>query len=254
MTGTANPVSVTMNTNKVITANFIAAGSAELVVNGTFANGTNNWSIGAYNGAQANAQAVNGQYVVTSSSAGSASWNTQVTQTGIRLEQGKTYTLTFEARAVQTRTVEVNIGMAVSPYTSFSGGTTLNLTTTMQRFTKTFIMTAATTTNARLEFNAGLSTPQWYLDNVSLTTAQSFPSPEVSVIKKYNQADKIFSINGISGIDAKNARVQLIDTKGRIIKCSSVQNLSLQNIPTGMYIMLVHAGNKVISRNTVYMP
>jgi uncharacterized repeat protein (TIGR02543 family) len=160
--------SVTMDANKTVGASFsVIATSTNLLQNGDFSSGATSWNFGVYGGAATGA-VVGGEYVTTPTTAGTQSWHFQLTQGNLTLEQDKTYTLSFQARADSARTVEANVGMSADPYTSYMGGFDVSLTTTMQTFTKTFTMTGATTTTARVEFNSGLSAVQWTLDNVTL--------------------------------------------------------------------------------------
>lgn len=166
--------SVTMDANKTVGAGFAqqttTPPTSNKLVNGDFSNGANSWNLGVYGGS-ASGSVAGGEYVTTIKKAGTQAWHVQFTQGGIALEQGKTYTLSFKARAASNRTVEANIGMSASPYASYMGGFQVALTTTARTFTKTFTMTQPTTASARVEFNSGLSNVKWYLDDVKLVEA-----------------------------------------------------------------------------------
>jgi hypothetical protein len=161
-----------MDANKNVGAAFAPPPTANKLVNGDFANGANSWNLSVYGGS-ASGSVTGGEYVTTISTAGTQAWHVQFTQGGVKLEQGKTYTLSFKARAAANRTVEANVGMSASPYTSYIGAFNATLTTTSQRFSKTFVVTQATTTTARVEFNSGLSNVRWYLDDVTLIEGTS---------------------------------------------------------------------------------
>lgn len=166
--------SVVMDGNKSVGASFAqqttTPPTSNKLVNGDFSNGANSWTLGVYGGS-ASGSVANGEYVTNIKKAGTQAWHVQFTQGNVKLEQGKTYTLSFKARAAANRTVEANLGMSASPYSSYMGAFNVALTTTMQTFTKTFTMTQPTTSSARVEFNSGLSNVKWVLDDVKLLDA-----------------------------------------------------------------------------------
>ncbi|MBN2736615.1 MAG: carbohydrate binding domain-containing protein [Spirochaetales bacterium] len=138
--------------------------------NSEFNNNLDNWNLNVYNGASANLHNVNGEMHTLITQGGSQDWNIQITQAGLTLENGKSYIVSFEAAAAIDRSINVNIGMADNPYTSY-GGATVNLseyTTYLSPYSFTFTMTQASDTNARIEFNLGIETADVYIDNVYL--------------------------------------------------------------------------------------
>lgn len=171
----------------------------ELVVNGGFTVGSSYWNLGVYGGANSNGQVVNGEYVTTSTSAGTEPWHVQLTQIGLKLVQGKTYKLTFQAKADAARSLIVNVGQAGTPYTSYSEASTVQLGTGWTQFAKVFTMTSPSDNNSRMEFNAGLSAIKWYLDNVSLV--------EVDASSPFNPISSISDIPGTGVMDPFTGRV-----------------------------------------------
>ena len=267
ISGTANPITITMNSNKSVTATFSSQSGGggspvNIVKNGDFSGGTTSWNLGAYNGANAWAQVVNGEYVVSTSTQGSASWNIQLTQTGIKLEQGKTYTLSFDARASSNRGIEVNIGMSNSPYSSYSGATTVNVTTTTQRFTKTFTMSGTTDLNARVEFNAGLASPTWYLDNVVLIEVSGLPK-RTAIINTSLERGSVGVRQAQGGLmlsmrESGKIRVSLYDIRGRVVKTlhdgvlfNGIHIIPMQGVIAGTYIVSVRDQSTEILRERI---
>ncbi len=166
-----NPLQVTVNTDYDLTATFkpLSGTIVNLVKNGDFSeSATTGWSqLAAYEGAAATGQIVNGEYVVNITNGGSEAWHVQLTQNDIKLEQGKTYTFSFAARASATKEIFVKVGQNGGTYLQYAGKT-LEVTTTLAVTSITFTMTDATDSGARIEFNIGKSTTTLYLDNVSL--------------------------------------------------------------------------------------
>ena len=92
-----------------------------LVMNGDFALGTVGWKVSSYQGASASLQAVSGVGLsakaakVAISSGGNADWHIQLEQSLV-LEAGKTYRLSFRARAVGNRPLRVALQGNSDPY------------------------------------------------------------------------------------------------------------------------------------------
>ena len=93
----------------------------ELVENGDFSNGAVNWNLGVYGGS-ASGSVVNGEYGIVVTGTGTEHWNVQFTQSGLALEQGKTYSFSFDAykgpENPGAQSMEVNIAQSSSPWTS----------------------------------------------------------------------------------------------------------------------------------------
>lgn len=113
-------------------------------------------------------------------------WNQQVYQEGITLEQGKIYTVTFDVYSTVDRPMKLGVGV-VDPannyaYTDFLNGKqpTIWLTRTMKPYQYSFVMTHPTHTNAKLEFDLGQMTVDQavydepgdiYFDNIRLSSS-----------------------------------------------------------------------------------
>ncbi len=183
------------------------AAGTEMMINGGFSSGVASWSLGVYGGAASTGQVVNGEYVNTITKAGTQPWHVQLTQGALLLQQGKSYTLSFKARAAAARNLEVNIGQSGTPYVSYVGNFNVALTTTMQLFTKTFTMSSATDNAARVEFNSGLAAVNWVLDDVSLMEAAT-PGP-------FDAAVTVTDIPGTGALDPASGRtVSLTSSSG----------------------------------------
>lgn len=145
----------------------------EYIRNGSFATGNANWQFNVFAGTATGAVA-NGEYRIDVTTTSTIGYNVQLIQPGLLLEQGKSYRATFNAYASSARDLQVNVGMAQSPWTSYL--TTLQsfpLTSTPKSYTFDFTMQAPTDTNARFEFHAGLQNPSVFIDNVSLKLVES---------------------------------------------------------------------------------
>ncbi|MCR2804380.1 carbohydrate binding domain-containing protein [Paenibacillus soyae] len=153
------------------------------IQNGLFDEGTDHWT--AYWGDEWNGvstgslTSANGEMRIEIGTAGSQNWNPQISQEGIRLEQGKTYQISFDARASIPRKMNFGIGKKLSEDPWYVGyfGTDVALTADMQRYTFTFTMNGSTEDQARIDFNVGEidglgSNTNVILDNVILVEAE----------------------------------------------------------------------------------
>ncbi|WP_267890512.1 carbohydrate binding domain-containing protein [Paenibacillus bouchesdurhonensis] len=153
--------------------------SSSLIQNGLFSEGTDDWS--AYWGDEWNGHSSGsltqrgGEMVIQIDTAGSQNWNPQISQEGIRLEEGKTYQISLDARASVSRKINIGLGKKLSedPWHVGYFGTDLSLATNMQRYTFTFTMNGTTEDHARIDINVGEleglgSNTEVILDNIVL--------------------------------------------------------------------------------------
>jgi hypothetical protein len=146
---------------------------------------------------------VNGEMVVEVSWADEvtpASYATQIFQEGFALENGKFYQISFDAKALEAKDINVAFGDALDAapwFTNFADLTTVTLGTEYQTFTIEFEMTEATTADqGKLVFELATSVETTvYIDNVML---QEIDALGGSVVAETEQV-----LNGT--FDANNA-------------------------------------------------
>ena len=119
---------------------------------------------------------VNGVLVVDMTSIGGASYSPQIFQKGILFEKGKTYKVSFDAKADIARKVNVNIGKELTAdpwFTNYAPTQEIGLSTDMQTYQFEFTMNEATYNDGKLVFELGNVAGEnivttVYLDNVSI--------------------------------------------------------------------------------------
>lgn len=262
--GKANPLTISVNKSIKITANFITKdGKMDLIENGGFSSGTDPWTVKLRNG-EATSSVLNGEYKLVISTVGSSSSDIRILQTGIKLEQGKSYRLVFDAYATKEKVISANIGMPVSPKTSFlnkdSGQTTeFSLTTTKKSYSVEFTMEEASYDSARLEIGAGNGEAATvYLDNVSLFEIDPdaiYIPVKKNTTKQINVCQKGSLVNITFNTPVNSsAIVKIYDLMGNVISSTSFkihsgapQNFSLNaaGMPKGYYIVKVINGSTV---------
>jgi hypothetical protein len=238
-------VTLLMDGNKTVTASFTGNNlviPVNLIKNGDFADGTNNWNFATYNNAKATGTVVNGAYNLTIQTTGTEFWHIQLLQEGISLKQNENYVLTFTASSQSNTSIVANIGMSADPYTSYSHEDTITLTPTKKTYEVPFTMNAATTASARLEFNSGKASGAWYLDDISLAVALKL-SHVVSPEPFFNFQDACVKTSR-----GKRVSVSWYDHAGRLLNSFSgdYSILTCVQVPqhSGSLIMVVRIGDR----------
>ncbi len=251
LSGSNPAATLVMNSNKSVTATFSGSDIVlpeNLVKNGDFSNGDDNWTFGAYESASAEGSVEGGAFAVSTQSAGTEEWHIQLYQEGIALTKGEKYDFVFTASAQSPTQIIANVGMASGDYTSYSQAKKINLTTEPQKFTISFTMREASTTDARLEFNSGVSSGSWEIDDISLSKqlviGVTAPAP---FITKAGGALPVAS-------DAR-ATVSWYDFHGRLLGQQSGTYLDCVNhqmrIFPGSCITVLEVGKQKIVRRNV---
>lgn len=254
LSGTENPATLTIDSDKNIVANFTqqsGSSTSNLLTNGDFENGETPWNFMA-SGAQAQGSVNNGEYETAVSSPGSENWNVQFTQS-VRLEQGKTYRISFKARAESPRSIEINVGQNGGAYTSYMGATQVQLGTAMETYMQTFIMSSPSDESARVEFNSGTESGKWYLDDVTLEEVdiitKSFRAP-LKAVSKWS-VSVLRNELVIRSPEAHLIDVFLYDVKGREVTriqsglvTNGIITVCTRRLSAGSYIL------RIINRNT----
>jgi beta-glucanase (GH16 family) len=130
--------------------------------NGTFGNGSEGWTAwwgDQWSGvAQGSITADNGELKVEISQIGGAAYSPQIFQKDLLLEQGSSYTVSFDARADMARKVNVNIGkeLSVDPwFIPYAQTQTFDLTKEMKEYSFTFTVLESTFADGKIVFELG---------------------------------------------------------------------------------------------------
>lgn len=99
----------------------------------------------------------------------STNWHLQLHQTGLTLEPGKTYTVSFSARASAPRTAFVNARLDQAPWTMVGLDSSVALGTAWKRYSLTFVAnTSVLPEHSRLSFMLGDSAAEVFIKDWSL--------------------------------------------------------------------------------------
>ncbi|MFP4416320.1 MAG: glycoside hydrolase family 9 protein [Chitinispirillaceae bacterium] len=233
----------------------------EIVRNGSFDDGEEEWSISNNEGGEGTGSVTDGVFEIDITNGGDMDWSIQMVQSGLELVEGGEYSFCFEAWADSARTIIADIAMSNDPWASYTGGAggEISLSTEPRMFTINFTMTDPTDQEARITFNTGLSDKNVYIDNVSLTmNGMSSISHSVSASAFQNilRAKTVGSRVQVNFMLQNPAAsyLKIYSVSGRLIKdlSSQIQKLEKGNqtitIPnhlgTGMYVLRFFDGNR----------
>ncbi len=171
--GQPSPVTVANSANYSVASGFFAGGAAvqtpALLVNGNFSNGDTGWLLFVDPSAAASGSVQNGEYAVSITNGSTVDWHIQLIQSNLLIENGKSYSVLFEAYAASPRQIAFYIRKASDPHTAYSGYQTFALTASKQEFSFTFKMNDPTDSNADFSFVLGTSNVDVFFDNITLT-------------------------------------------------------------------------------------
>lgn len=241
----ANPVTIDVSKNTNLIPVFKKKN--ELIKNGDFSQGLNNWNnLYFYSTNQAaTPSVVNGEYVINITRPGTANWHIDDQQLGIPLVKGATYQVTFDAHADKAGSMDVFISKNYGDYGGYYS-TVKSVTTTPQKFSWTFTMAQASDPNCRFGFGFGTFTGKVYLDNVSVekiatTGLEPLAKPFVESFGLFpNPTEGYFEITNQSG-KTLEPTVSLFNLQGQIISTL----WDAKPMTDGEHITVNPGGNKV---------
>ncbi len=254
-TGSTNPLTVTMSSNLNVTALFaLVSGddTTNLIKDGNFpsssvvsANDGVSWKLGQWGNSAATASVSNGTAAIDVTTIGTQSYQPQLVQYGLALEENFTYKLTFTARAAMSRKIEVTFQQATDPWASYAAAE-FDLTPTDQNYELVFTMANTTDPAAQFAFNLGQTTGNVYLSNVKLVYTTDSPTA-VNLNSQNGMATRgsiaLVSINDrtlwVAPVEG-SLQVRVVDVNGKVKAEFNAVNatvFSLANFPTGRYFV-----------------
>ncbi len=147
----------------------------DLLTNSDFENGTNGWTYSQYAAATGTYATASGGFQggdalrLEVTNADDATWKIQFAQNGLSLEAGKTYQLSFAAKADGGGDLELSAYLDVDPYTGY-GRINPSVTSFWKMYNFTFTADTSVDSNVRITFQFGDSRETVYwIDKVRLT-------------------------------------------------------------------------------------
>jgi beta-glucanase (GH16 family) len=219
----ANPTQLEVNRDIAIIPVFQKKN--EIVINGTFDKSLASWSswFDEPSAPVFTTSVADSVFVANITKQGTANWHIVEQQIGVPLVQGESYTVSFDAWADVSKTMDVFLSRNFGDYSAYYS-TTKSITTTPQTFTWKVKMLQPTDPGCRFGFGFGQFTGNVYLDNVSIVRESStqvstlskmsddsfavFPNPTSGIL----EIESHYSGNGLVAIHLLNLRGQHIST------------------------------------------
>lgn len=255
-TGTTSPTTVTMSSDRTVTARFALIsgdGTTNLITNGNFPTSSvistgdgASWRLGvgeSWGNSAATASVSGGTATINVTTIGAEAYQPQLVQYGLALENGVMYRLTFRASAAVARSMEVAFQQAVDPWAGYAAQQ-FNLTTTPQNYEFVFTMTSATDLASQMAFNLGQATGSVSISDVRLvhTTAGTTKNSGLLSIPSAHFASVQGRTLNISPIDGAILQVRVVDINGKVnanFQATAAATFSLANLPAGLYFVKV---------------
>jgi beta-glucanase (GH16 family) len=240
--GVSSSLNLTMYSDYYQTPEFLRPN--EQVVNSQFLGGIVNW--GGY-GANMNVEF--GVHKTNLSVSTPNPWDVQMSQDGIALESGKAYTLTVVASASQNKMINVALGKASAPWTSYVGEN-INLTTTSQTFVIQGVM-GLTNPDARVVLNLGGDAGDVFLEEISVVEDVVSSSQYFEIKESITIYPNPFTDNFIVASSEEWSRLSVYNVLGGLVyddvnyQNNKPLDLSLQ---TGIYYVKLKMvrGDKIV--------
>ncbi len=212
---------------------------ANSIYTSNFTSGNDGWSLNFNGGASGNLSRSDGKLTATINSSGSESWHVQLLKSNIALKKDVMYRVTYTASAAANRSATTYVGLAASPWTSYSGYLGISLTPEEQTYSYTFTM-ATDNPSARLVFDLGQNNANFTLAHLTieeLSFATSVPGTRGDLFMPYpNPARNRLHLPDT----ALFYDLKIFDMQGRLMAHHPISHndyeLDISHLPTGAYI------------------
>lgn len=216
---------------------------ATSVYSSNFNTNTDGWSLNRSGGATGSLTRSNGRLNVQVTNGGTEGWHAQLVKTGIRLEKGKTYRVSFKANAPVARSMTAYTGKNSDPWNAYSGYNSMYVTTEEGSFSYQFTMTADDFA-ARIVFDLGGVSSGFNIWDIKLESIVITPtsSDQIrgSLLKTYpNPFDREIFIDN----PGQYRQAALYNASGSKIKdfdlMQGMNQLQVAGLQPGLYILNV---------------
>ncbi|MFW5813321.1 MAG: InlB B-repeat-containing protein, partial [Fibrobacterota bacterium] len=257
--GSESSTSVTMSEDRTVTANFeleSGEGTTNLIEDGDFPGSDvistdegESWRLGQgeyWGDSEASSTVSDGTATVNVTTIGVESYQPQLVQYGLALDQDVMYKLTFKASAEAERKIEVSFQQSVEPWAGYASGE-FDLTTSEQEYEFVFTMDSTTDQASQFAFNLGQATGEVHISDVKLvhTTGSTSISRGHSVTATRGSTPSV-SVKGrtlnVSPADGSKLQVRVVDVKGKVrasFNAADGAAFSLSDFPAGRYYVEV---------------
>ncbi len=227
--------------------------NCNLILNGDYSSGLDNWDPWVNPNSQAIAQFYNsnGAALINIDEIGNNTWDIQHIQNNLVFDAGKQYLIKFDARATGNRPVNIAISRTVPSYAGYLYSSQ-QLTTQWQSYEIPFNPNQ-NISNGRLVFNLGASARDVFIDDVEIIDLSACPNGgrlAQNVAMNATAYPNPFSDQlrvDLSKLSSDSGVVLLYDLQGRLILEKAFQEenelyLDTDLINSGIYLLKVRTG------------
>jgi aryl-phospho-beta-D-glucosidase BglC (GH1 family) len=210
-----------------------------------FSNSNDGWNLSTQQNAQAGLSRQNGQLVTAVQQLGSQNWHVQLSRGNIPLKNGKMYRISFEARSDQNVPLTYYIGKASSPFNSYSGFTSAQLTSEFRDYSSVFNMNDPDDPDARMVFDLGSGTGNSIFRKIKL---EELDLTITSLEKEVRERPMVYPnpVRDILKMEqlAPGTLIELYNPMGQLLKSfqgtdTSVE-MSMVNLSPGIYLLRIN--------------
>lgn len=215
------------------------------------------WTLNVQPTSTANLSRNNDALNIDIKTASKDAWHVQLNKANIQIINKKRYLVSIKAKADKDISITNYIGKNASPYNSYSGYSNLTFGIKEKEFLYTFLMNDPTDIAARITFDMGATIANISISSVKIDEIIENTTPlsneTESVINIYpNPIDDILTVSALEAIQS----LKLIDQKGIVILSKTITNerslnISLHNIPTGNYTLVLYGNDSITIKKVV---
>jgi aryl-phospho-beta-D-glucosidase BglC (GH1 family) len=220
-----------------------------LIYSSNFTSGSDGWSVYFNQGATGNWNRNGGQMNVNITNGGTEGWHIQAVKGGILLEKGKTYRVSFTARAASPRSAVAYAGKSADPWTAYSDYSSIQIPVSNINLGYTFVMNGTTDSNSRLVFDLGKSATSLSIFDIKIEEIRiSTQATEIlqSSMKWYpNPVQNELILENVPG----DMPLSVFDLNGRSRITTRLtpgsNRVGMTGLSTGIYVVLVGSGSNL---------
>ena len=160
----------------------------ELLINSDFSDGTKGWSFQTGSSSEGKLEISENALQVTTTKQGQNSWDLQLHQLGLTLENGAPYTLTFRVKSDDERDINTGVRLQKEPWRFLGLQKTIRLKPQWQEFSFVFQAQGAEPGLTRLEFEFRNQIGQFWFADISLKQGGHIGLPKDQSLEDNNIA------------------------------------------------------------------
>lgn len=204
------------------------------------------WFLNIFSTASAFLFSQEGFVSILVSTKGTESWHIQFYNQNIKIEKGRTYVVSFDAKADIHFPINAYIGIDHDPWTSYSGNNNYTLSTEWQTFVQSFTMTAETDLAARMVFDLSNEIGTINLRNIKIEAIAANGSHEriASATQLYPSPAKT-SINfRTASMKPSKKHIQIFNRAGKLMHEETTfqpqGKINVSSLPGGLYLFQIN--------------